>query len=416
MQTSATAASSESPTMPWRPPSDDPVARDAEDFSLVLGGPLYQLMRRAHLSDDALQLVRQRVVVIALVTWLPLLVLSALEGRLRAGSTAVPFLLDLEVHIRFLVVVPLLIVAELVVHRRLRPVGLAFLERNLVPEAALPRFDAALRSAYRLRNSVLVEVLLIVAVYGIGVLIVWRHYSALDTETWYATQSAAGSRLLLAGMWYGYVSLPFFQFLLVRWYFRLFVWTRFLWQVSRIQLSIIPTHPDRFGGLGFLSNTVYAFAVLLVAHGAMVAAQLASRIFFLDASLVEYKFEIAVMVAFLLCVVFGPLLVFAPQLASAKRTGLREYGTLAECYVREFDAKWLRGGAPASEPLVGSADIQSLADLSNSFEVVRSMRVVLVTRDSLLQLGAAVLVPMAPLALTMMPLDEIAKRLFGLVF
>ncbi len=395
---------------------DDHVARDAENFSLVLGGPLYQLLRRAHLSDDALQMVRQRVVVIALLTWLPLLILSALEGHLWPGSTAVPFFFDLEVHIRFLVVVPLLVVAELVVHQRLRPVGLGFLERNLIPEPALARFDAALRSAYGLRNSVLAEVLLIAAVYAIGVLIVWRHYTALDTATWYATPSASGSKLSLAGMWYGYVSLPLFQFLLVRWYFRLFIWARFLWQVSRIELLIVPTHPDRFGGLGFLSATVYAFAVLLVAHGAMLAAQLASRIFFLNASLVEYKIEIAVMVAFLLCVVFAPLLVFAPQLASAKRNGLREYGTLAERYVREFDVKWLRGGAAASEPLVGSADIQSLADLNNSFEVVRGMRIALVTRDALIQLGAAVLVPMAPLALTMMPIEEIAKRLFGMVF
>ena len=361
-------------------------------------------------------MVRQRVAVIALVAWLPLLVLSALEGHLWAGSTTVPFFFDLEVHIRFLAVVPLLVVAELVVHQRLRPVALGFLERNLVPESARMRFDAALRSAYALRNSVLAEVLLIVAVYGIGVLIVWRHYVALDTATWYATPSASGSKLSFAGMWFGYVSLPLFQFLLIRWYFRLFIWTRFLWQVSRIELSIVPTHPDRFGGLGFLSNTVYAFAVLLVAHGAMVAAQLANRIFFLSASLMEYKVEIAVMVVFLLCVVFGPLLVFAPHLARAKRTGLREYGTLAERYVREFDAKWLRGGVPAGEPLVGSADIQSLADLSNSFEVVRSMRVALVTKDALIQLGAAVLVPIAPLALTMMPAEELAKRLFGLLF
>jgi len=122
------------------------------------------------------------------------------------------------------------------------------------------------------------------------------------------------------------------------------------------------------------------------------------------------------MVVFLLCVVFGPLLVFAPRLAQAKRTGLREYGTLAERYVREFDVKWLRGGVPAGEPLVGSADIQSLADLSNSFEVVRSMRVALVTKDALIQLGAAALVPIAPLALTMMPAEELAKRLFGLLF
>lgn len=392
------------------------ILRDAQNFSLVLGGPLFQLLRQMHLSDDALMLVRQRVIVISLIAWLPLLVLSAAEGHLLGGSLAVPFLLDMEVHIRILVAVPLLIVAELVVHRRLRPIAQTFLERNLIPETAMAQFDEAITSAFRLRNSVLAEVLLIASVYGVGVLIVWRHYTALDAATWYATPSAAGSKLSLAGIWYGYVSLPIFQFLLIRWYFRLFIWTRFLWQVSRIELSLIPTHPDRLGGLGFLSGTAYAFAALLVAHGAMVAAQLADRILFLGATLPEFKLEIGVMAIFLLCVVFGPLLVFAPQLATAKRKGLREYGTLAERYVRDFDIKWLRGGAPSDEPLVGSADIQSLADLTNSYEVVRSMRIVPITRDAILQLGAAVLVPIVPLALTMMSLEDLAKQLFGILF
>src|SRR5437764_15092373 len=89
-------------------------------FSLVLGGPLFQLLRRAHLSDDALELVRQRIIVISLFAWLPLLVLSALEGQLLGVRVAVPFLLDLEVHVKFLLVMPLLIAAELVVHQRMR--------------------------------------------------------------------------------------------------------------------------------------------------------------------------------------------------------------------------------------------------------------------------------------------------------
>ena len=143
---------------------------------------------------------------------------------------------------------------------------------------------------------------------------------------------------------------------------------------------------------------------------------LANRIFYLGAALPEFKVEIAVVVVFLLCVVLGPLLVFAPQLAQAKRTGLREYGTLAERYVREFDAKWLRGGAPADEPFVGSADIQSLADLGNSFEVVRTMRIVPVTKEAVLRLAAATLAPVVPLALTMMPLEELLKKLFGILF
>ena len=156
--------------------------------------------------------------------------------------------------------------------------------------------------------------------------------------------------------------------------------------------------------------------VLAVAHGALLAGMLANRIIWLGATLPQFKAEIAVVVVFVLCVVLCPLLVFAPQLAQAKRTGLREYGTLAERYVREFDAKWLRGGAPADEPFVGSGDIQSLADLGNSYEVVRTMSILPVTKEAILRLGAATLVPLVPLALTMMPLEELLKKLFGILF
>ncbi|WP_233853661.1 hypothetical protein [Paraburkholderia sp. HD33-4] len=397
-------------------PSAEEILRDSDNFSLVLGGPLFQLMCRAHMANDTLALVRQRIVALVLLAWVPLVVLAALEGHLLDHTIAVPFLYDFEAHIRLLVAVPLLVIAEIVVHRRLRPIARAFIDRQIVPEKSKEQFDKAIRSAFRLRNSVLTEVLLLAFVYGVGVLVIWRHYTALQASTWYATTTPDGLKLSLAGTWYGYVSLPIFQFLLVRWYFRLFIWTRFLWQVSRIELSLAPSHPDRVGGLGFLANTVYAFTVLLVAHGAMLAAQFANRILYTGAALTDFKFETGAMVLFLLCLVFGPLLVFAPQLASAKRKGLGEYGALAERYVREFDAKWLRNGAPTDEALVGSGDIQSLADLANSFDVVRTMRLVPITRDAVLRLAAAVLVPIVPLALTMMSLEDLLKKLFGILF
>ena len=386
------------------------------DFSLVLGGPLFQLLRRAHLSDDALTMVRQRIIVIALLAWLPLLLLSALDGQVLGGTVAVPFLLDIEVHVRFLVALPLLIVAELVVHQRMRPLLQQFLERRMIPEDALPRFEAAVSAAFRLRNSVLAEIILIVLVYGFGILVVWRQYIALDTATWYAVPSGEGSQLSLAGMWFGYVSLPIFQFLLVRWYFRLFIWTRFLWQVSRIELSLLPTHPDRLGGLSFLSGQIHAFTVLAVAHGALLAGTLANRIFFLDAQLLQFKFEIGSVVLLMLCLFLLPLLMFGPQLARAKRKGSREYGVLAERYAREFDEKWVRGGAPAGEQLLGSGDIQSLADLGNSFSVVREMRIMPVKRDDVIRLAAATLLPIVPLALTMMSFEDLLKTLFGVLF
>lgn len=392
-------------------------AQEPVGFSLVLGGPLYQLFRSAHLSGTGLELLRRRIIVISLFAWLPLLLLSALNGQLLGGDVAVPFLQDAEVHVRFLIAMPLLIVAEIVVHRRMHLVVRQFLERNLIPESARERFDSAIASALRLRNSVPAELLLVVLVYGVGVFIVWRVYTVLDTSTWHTLPADdRGSRLSTAGMWYAYVSLPLFQFLLLRWYFRIFIWLRFLWQVSRIDLNLLPIHPDRLGGLGFLSNTAYAFVPLALAHGAVLAGQIANRIFHLGAELLSFKVEIALVVCFVQFLVFAPLLLFSLQLAQAKRAGLREYGTLAARYIRDFDSKWLRGNTPAREPLVGSADVQSLADMGNSFEGVRKMRVAPVTRDAIVQLAVATAVPVAPLLLTIMPLEELVKLLAGILF
>lgn len=391
------------------------LSEGSQEFSLVLGGPVFQLLRRARLSTDHLQLLRRRIIVIASFCWLPLLILSAIEGRLF-GGVAVPFLWDVETHVKFLVAVPLLVAAELVVHRRLRHVARQFVDRGLIPEADVPRFDAAFSSAYRWRNSVVAEILLIAFVYGVGILVVWRQYTALDASTWYASSSEAGSKLSLAGLWYGYLSLPAFQFLLLRWYYRIAIWARYLWQVSRIPLALVPTHPDRTGGLGFIAATAHGFGPLATAHGALLAGQIANRVFYLGEQLPTFKAEIGLLVAVVMLLVFAPLLVFIPQLARAKLKGAREYDTLAQRYVREFDSKWLRGGAPADEPLVGSADIQSLADMGGSLDVVREMRIAPISRGAIIQLGVAVLAPIAPLALTMMPLDELLRKLLGVVF
>ena len=395
--------------------SDDPLLKEPPDFSLVLGGPLYQLWRRTRLAGDALQLMRRRIVVLTVLTWLPLLVLTVVEGHAWGGVT-LPFLYDIDLHARLLLALPLLIVAEIVVHRRMRPVVRQFVERRLIPDAARARFDVAIVSAMRLRNSITAEVLLIALVYVVGVGFIWRTQVALDVENWYGVQAAGKLQPSWAGWWLGCVSLPVFQFLLLRWYFRLFIWARFLWHVSRIELKLVPTHPDRSGGLGFLASIGYACVPLLLAQGAVLSGMIAGRIFYTGAKLPEFKLEVIGLVAVMVFVILGPMLVFSMQLAAAKRAGLREYGTLAQRYTREFDDKWLRGGAPAGEPLIGSADIQSLADLGNSFEVVKGMKLAPFTLQNVLQLAIVTVAPLFPLTLTMFSLQEVLERLLQLAF
>jgi hypothetical protein len=350
------------------------------------------------------------------LAWLPLLLLSIIEAHAWRGSGTLPFLYDVELHVRLLCALPLLILAERIVHQRMRPVVRQFIARGLIPDAARVTFDAAVASALRLRNSVTAEVLLIVFVLGAGMFISTRTQIVLASPTWYATPLDGGAQPTLAGSWLRWISLPLFQFVLLRWYFRLFIWARFLWQVSRIDLRFMPTHPDRCGGVGFVSGVSNAFVPVLSAQGAVLAGLMANRILYAGATLPEFKLELIGLVGVMVFAILGPLLVFSPKLAAAKRQGTREYGILAQRYVREFDQKWLRGGAPSDEPFIGSADIQSLADLGNSFEVVKGMRWVPFNTQTVLQLAVATLLPVLPLMLTMISLEELLERLLKIVF
>jgi len=290
-----------------------------------------------------------------------------------------------------------------------------FTDRDLISKQDIPRFEAAHKSAVGLRDSVIPELGLIGLVYLIGIMVVWRRFVALDLATWYVSPPAAGSHLFLAGKWYAYVSLPLFQFLLLRWYFRLFIWARFLWQVSRIQLQLVPTHPDRAGALGFLGTTGAAFGLLLVAQGALVSGQLANRILFLGAKLNDFTYEMVMYMVFVVVIVMVPLAAFVPQLARARRTGRAEYGNLANVYMRQFDSKWVHPEAPAGEPLLGSGDIQSLADMGNSYGVLQEMGIFPMSLQLVLQLVAVAIAPLIPLLLTVMPLEELLKKLFGIL-
>jgi hypothetical protein len=388
----------------------------SDDFSLIVGGPVFQALRRARLTGDGLQLVQRRIVFIATLAWVPLLALSAAEGRAWGHAVAVPFLHDIDVHARFLIALPLLIVAEIVVHQRMRPVVTQFLTLGLVPAAVRDRFDAAIQSAMRLRNSLLAELMLFAVVYGVGILLVWRYFIALGAPTWYAMPTANGRQLHLAGWWYLLVSLPLFQFLLVRWYFRLFIWGRFLWNVSRLDLKYAPMHPDRLGGLGFLSRLGYAFAPLLVAQGTLLAGMIANRIFFEGAKLTDFRIEVFTFVAIMVTVVLAPLLVFVGPLARARRVGMRDYRHLAKRHLDEFEAKWLHDGAAPGELLVGNADVSSLTDMASSFDVIREMRVIPVTRTLVVELAVVTLLPLAPLLLTMISLEQLLAQFVKIVF
>lgn len=392
------------------------ILQEQPDFSLVLGGPLFQLFRRAHLSGDALELLRMRMLVITCVAWVPLLLLSVFSGHALGGTTGIPFLHDIETHVRILIALPILIAAELVVHLRIRPTVAQFVERGIIMPEDMPRFHDAIASTLRARNSAIGEVALVVVVYTLGIW-VWYNQIALGAASWYADPDDGQMHLTPAGYWYVFVSIPICQFVMLRWYLRLFLWFRFLWQVSRLNLRLVPIHPDRAAGLSFLGGSTYAFAPILFAQGAMLAGLIASQIFFGGKNLMAFQVEMAGFVAFFLVIILGPLTVFTPSLARARRQGLRDFGRLASRYTGEFEDKWVKGGgASADEQLLGCADIQSLADLGNSYTVVQEMRLLPFGLKDVTTLAAATAAPLLPLTLTIFSLEELVGHVIKVVF
>jgi hypothetical protein len=383
------------------------------DFSIVLGGPLFQLLRRAHLEGDHLELLYRRLIFFVGITWVPLFLLATV-GPFAGSAGRLAFLRDIEVHARFLVALPALIAAELLVHLRMLPLARRFVECHIISLEDLPRFYRAVESAFGLRNSIPLELGLFAAVYTLGLLF-WHRRFGIEVATWYAMPGGRWN-LTAAGFWYVFISIPVIQFILLRWYVRFLIWYRFLWQVSRIPLNLIPTNPDRAGGLSFLGGVSFNFAPVLFAQGAMLAGLIASNVLYHGGKLLSFKLYAGTFVAFFVFVIFGPLLMFAPQMARARRKGLGDYGLLAQRYVEGFRDKWIMDHSTHSEELLGTGDIQSLADLANSYTVVQEMRVVPFSWRDISRLAVVTAAPMVPLLLLVWSPEEVILRVMKVVF
>jgi hypothetical protein len=389
------------------------------DFSLVVGGPLYQLYVKAGLASEALQLVVRRMFIMSMICWAPLLVISAYEHLLN-GRVTMPFLRDPEVHLKFLVALPILIAAEVFVHRRMRLILVQFLDRGIIEQKDYPRFQELIRSAMRLRDSAIAELVLIAVVVAFSI-IMWRHSSMLTISgvtisSWYAANDGEAWHLTRAGSYYALVSLSIFRFILLRWYFRLFVWYRFLWQVRGMPLHLNLYHPDQAAGLAFLSVSLVAFSPVFVAQTTVLSGIIFSRILYQRERLMDFLPEMTGAVLLFLILAALPTFFFVVLLERTSRLARREFGAFASQYVDEFRYKWIRGGVqPGMDPL-GTPDLQSLADLANSYRVVRQMRIFPVARENLVQLVFFMVLPLLPLTLTVFPVTEIITRLIKMMF
>ena len=389
-----------------------PEEGESETFDLVQGGPSYRLAERLGLASTTARRRLLKIALLLLVAWVPLALLSLAAGRAFGDRVAVSFLRDIEVQVRLLVVLPLLELAGMVV-----PISLAVQVRHLremgiVPGEEGARLELAQAEAVALRRSPIAEWLILVLSYTLSlVLRIIIGFSEGDSS-W----ERAGGAITLAGWWHMLVSLPILYFFLLRWIWIFIIWARFLLKVSRLELALTATHPDRAGGLGFLGWGMACFGSVLVAISTVMSAGFADEILHRGASLDSLKYHVAIYVGFAVIVVHAPLIPFYGRLSRCRFKGLLEFGALVWRHDREFDEKWLGlpAGAPAGD-ILGSADVQSMAAISACYEHIDRMRLIPIDVKAFVVLVLAAAIPMVPLLGTAIPLREILMKLGELV-
>jgi hypothetical protein len=382
-------------------------------FLLMRGGPLFNIQKRLGLIKEDAFLTKRRALVVALLTWVPLLLLSALQGRAFGHSVQVPFLRDFSAYTRFLLAIPLLVLGENILGPRIAGAAAHFIKSGLVLEKDFPQFDKAVEDSLRWRDSAFVEIALAILAY-VFTFIAFTE-TAIHVSTWYATQTDHGGSFTWAGLWLLGFSVPLFQFLILRWLWRLFLWFRFLAYLRRLDLQLFPTHPDRAGGLGFVGEAQRFFGIVLFAFSVGSAGVMANDIVYDKIPLKNFAPAIAVYVVVALIIVLGPLVIFSVTLLKTKRLGLHEYGRLATTYTGSFQKKWIEHKTPDPESLLGTSDIQSLADLGHSYELVEQMRPLPIDPLTVIHLVLASLLPMMPLLLTVMPLKDMLELLLKII-
>jgi hypothetical protein len=374
-------------------------------LSLVRGDALIRAQRAIGLVPrDGLGAGR-RAVVLALVTWLPIFVWALLERRALPGAAGEPMLSHFGIHVRCLVAIPLLVVAETVSHAvttRLLP---QFVRAGLVADSDRERFRDILGGIARLRDRALPWVVVIGLVVGIAM--VAPTPPANHELVW--TGEVPGG---FGAWWFDWVMRPVFTVLMLAWLWRLVLLFLLCARLARLDLQLVPTHPDGAGGLGFLESLPLAFSPVVLALSAVLASRWAHDVVYHGVHVEALRMP---MIAFLVVSVvlfLAPLLPWQRPLAAAKRRAELEYGALVAHHGRLVRKRWILSEPVGDDPLLSAPEIGPVADTLSLHDAARRMRIVPIGRRSLI----AILVPAAiPLVVVLAIEIPVKDLLLGLL-
>jgi len=386
---------------------------DQDSYSLMRGGLVHRLLHATGVLGGSTHLSLWLALLLVAVSLLPMLLLTAVDGTLLPQHAAMSLLGDYATLARLLLALPLLVIAaprsDALLRNAFRQLGHA----SLVPARRLPRLQALLQQVRRARDGWLPEAVCAL----IALLPLFLPGAALSLLPGVIDWRLDGAVLTPAGRWYEWVAVPLFRLVALLWLWRYLLWTWLLWRLPRSGLVLHAEHPDGAGGLAFLGIAQERFAVLSMAGGLLLAGACMNHITWLGQTLYDVRHLLAGYVIGATALLVAPLLLLMPLLMRTKRHALYRFDALGNRAAALFDQRWQAGAdaVAGQESLLDHGDASAFADFSGVYKGLASMAVVPVSRWNLLWLALYALLPLCPLVLLAMSVDELVSKLVGIL-
>ena len=383
----------------------------AEPFD---AGPYTRVQQRLRLMRPGVLALGRRAALLAAIAWLPLLLLAAAQGLAIGPTPRESLLLDIGAYARYLIALPLFVIAEGTCLPRLSQITRHFVTAGLVRDEDRGRIAELIASSRRLLEHRGAELVLVIIAYALAIGVPEFIYPR-GISSWVAPIRNGEAAMSWAGWWRMLVSQPLYLLFLGIWLWRLTCWTRLLWRISRLDLQLVPAHPDRMGGLHFVSYALPTFALVVIAIDVAFAGGIAEGILVDGRPPRQYYVLVATIVVGVLAIVAGPLFVFAGTLWRARQRGIFEYEGLAGALGRRFERRWLGSGKPPDDDALAAPDFSATTDLYSIVRNVTEIRLLPFDLRSLAPLVGAAVLPFLPLVLIILPFGELLTLLARLV-
>ena len=351
------------------------------------------------------------------IAWVPLVILSALDGKLYSG-VEMPFIKDITIQTRLLIALPLLILIKENIDEKLSIVIRYICNTLLFPEDRDHFIATHLHTAKRQNNSVLTNIIIFLIIISMTTLLVMSGtYAALESgiTSWMTNLSEGDNSLSLAGYWCIFISIPLFQFFGLRWMWQYIVWVFLLYKFSTAKLKLLPTHADNSAGLGIVLLAQQAFNLLFVAIAIIISGELMTNLLEDPGSFDVIKKELVFFIAASLFIVTAPLFFFVKNLTQVKTEGLIKLSEVSATLSSKFEGEWINT-TPLEDKLdEDGVEPSIICDYNALYASLQELKIFPMSLKDLIPMSVMLFAPFVPILFIHYSVAELVQKISGML-